>query len=65
MWERQTLEAIAEILRRARLSRTVRVVEERTIIVLESKRRSKARDSHRTNRASVEHELLAPATRLP
>jgi hypothetical protein len=39
--ERQTLEAIAEILRRARLSRTVRV-KERTIIVLESKRRSQA-----------------------
>jgi hypothetical protein len=39
--ERQTLEAIADILRRARLSKTVRV-EERTIIVLESKRRSKA-----------------------
>jgi hypothetical protein len=38
--ERQTLEAIAEILRRARLSKTVRL-EERTIIVLESKRRSK------------------------
>jgi hypothetical protein len=39
--ERQTLEAIADILRRARLSKTVRV-EERTIIVLESKRRSRA-----------------------
>src|SRR5262245_35535463 len=39
--ERQTLEAIAEILRRARLSKTVSI-EERTIIVLESKRRSKA-----------------------
>jgi hypothetical protein len=38
--ERQTLEAIADILRRARLSKTVRL-EERTIIVLESKRRSK------------------------
>ena len=38
--ERQTLEAIAEILRRARLSKTVRV-EERTIIVLESARRSR------------------------
>ena len=36
--ERQTLEAIAEILQRARLSKTVDI-EERTIIVLESKRR--------------------------
>jgi hypothetical protein len=35
--ERQTLEALAEILREARLSRRVRL-EERTIIVLESKR---------------------------
>ena len=35
--ERQTLEAIAKILREARLSRSVRL-EERTIIVLESKR---------------------------
>jgi hypothetical protein len=35
--ERQTLEAIAEILRRARRSRAV-TLEERTIIVLESKR---------------------------
>jgi hypothetical protein len=39
--ERQTLEAIADILRRARLAKTVRI-EERTIIVLETKRRSKA-----------------------
>ena len=36
--ERQTLEAIADILREARLSRGV-TLEERTIIVLESKRR--------------------------
>lgn len=35
--ERETLEAIAEILREARLSRTVRL-EERTIIVIESTR---------------------------
>src|SRR4030095_2587940 len=38
--ERQTLEAIADILPRARLSKTVRL-RERTIIVLESTRRSK------------------------
>ena len=36
--ERETLEAITGILRQARLSRSVRL-EERTIIVLESKRR--------------------------
>lgn len=40
--ERETLDAIAEILRSARLSRTVRL-EERTIIVLESKRERRSK----------------------
>ena len=61
--ERQTLEAIADILRRARLSKTVRI-EERTIIVLETKRRSKAfRPSE--ERGFSRGRTLGASSRLP
>ena len=62
--ERQTLEAIADILRRARLSKTVRV-EERMIIVLESKRRSKALKQSPAERDFSRERTPGASSRLP
>src|SRR5262245_21008820 len=62
--ERQTLEAIADILRRARLSKAVSV-EERTIVVLESKRRSKALRQSPDERGLSRARTPAASSRLP
>jgi hypothetical protein len=62
--ERQTLEAIAEILRRARLSKTVRV-EERTIIVLESNRRGKTLRQSPDERGVSRARTPGASSRLP